>query len=177
VQMPTLDGLEATRRIRSDRRFSALPIVAMTAHAMAGDCQRCLDAGMNDYLSKPLDQERLLAMVERHAAAPGPTGPGSAAPSSALLRQMHQLFIQLAPERLDNMRAAAAAGDLDAVRAGARRIMSSAASVSAAAVAASARRVDQAAAQADLPEARRGLERLEAELRSFSRSAASGSPS
>jgi two-component system, sensor histidine kinase and response regulator len=52
--MPVMDGLAATRMIRADRRFSELPILAMTAHAMIGDYRRSLDAGMNDHLTKPI---------------------------------------------------------------------------------------------------------------------------
>ncbi len=56
VQMPVLDGLEATQRIRQLERESGghIPIVAMTARAMKGDRERCLDAGMDDYVSKPV---------------------------------------------------------------------------------------------------------------------------
>ena len=69
VQMPVLDGLEATRRIRQQKRWHDLPIVAMTAHAMNGDRERCLDAGMNGYISKPVHPSHLLDMVDDYLAA------------------------------------------------------------------------------------------------------------
>jgi signal transduction histidine kinase len=64
VQMPVLDGLEATRLIRKERRWDALPIIAMTAHAMNGDKERCLEAGMNGYISKPVHPSLLLSTVD-----------------------------------------------------------------------------------------------------------------
>jgi signal transduction histidine kinase/CheY-like chemotaxis protein len=66
VQMPVLDGLEATRMIRKDTRWRELPIVAMTAHAMSGDKQRCLDAGMNGYISKPVHASHLLSTIDQY---------------------------------------------------------------------------------------------------------------
>ncbi len=54
LQMPLMDGYEATRRIRSDSRFASLPIIAMTAHAMSEEWQNCRDAGMDDYIAKPI---------------------------------------------------------------------------------------------------------------------------
>jgi len=68
VQMPVLDGLEATRMIRKDQRWQKLPIVAMTAHAMNGDKERCLDAGMNGYISKPVHPALLLNTVDEFLA-------------------------------------------------------------------------------------------------------------
>ncbi len=65
IQMPVLDGLAATRLIRSDARFHDLPIIAMTAHAMRGDRERSLDAGMNDHLTKPINPVTLSAMLSR----------------------------------------------------------------------------------------------------------------
>ena len=72
VQMPVMDGLEATRRIRAmDRHATAhLPIVAVTANAMTGDDRQCLDAGMDDYVTKPIDQARLLSKVNQWGYRP-----------------------------------------------------------------------------------------------------------
>lgn len=81
VQMPELDGFEATARIRSAAGFEGVPIVAMTAHAMAGDKERCLAGGMTDYISKPIQRQALFEMLERilgvRAAVAAETG-GSA---------------------------------------------------------------------------------------------------
>ncbi len=67
IQMPDMDGFEATRRIRTDERSTGrhIPIVAMTAHAMKGDRERCLGAGMDDYITKPFRRDELLAVVDR----------------------------------------------------------------------------------------------------------------
>jgi len=59
MQMPVMDGLTATREIRKDERFDHLPIVAMTANAMQGDRERCIAAGMNDHVAKPIEPENL----------------------------------------------------------------------------------------------------------------------
>jgi HPt (histidine-containing phosphotransfer) domain-containing protein len=76
MQMPELDGYGATRRIRQDPRFQDLPIIAMTAHAMEGDRERCIRAGMNDYVSKPIDPARLFAALSRWIKPrPGRGGP------------------------------------------------------------------------------------------------------
>ena len=67
-QMPVLDGYQATRRIRETEQREAstrIPIVAMTAHAMAGDRDQCLRAGMDDYVSKPFKTEELKSILER----------------------------------------------------------------------------------------------------------------
>jgi two-component system sensor histidine kinase/response regulator len=72
VQMPEMDGLQATLEIRKSEKISGkhIPIIAMTAHAMVGDKARCLEAGMDDYLSKPIQSNDLFATIERMFAAP-----------------------------------------------------------------------------------------------------------
>ena len=65
LQMPVMDGLTAVEIIRSDPRYSDLPIIALTAHAMAGDREKSLNAGMNDHITKPLDPEQLMGVLVR----------------------------------------------------------------------------------------------------------------
>jgi CheY-like chemotaxis protein len=67
VQMPEMDGLEATRAIRDSEKTSGkhIPIIALTAHAMSGDRERCLTAGMDGYSSKPIRPDELHQEIER----------------------------------------------------------------------------------------------------------------
>jgi CheY-like chemotaxis protein len=68
IQMPEMDGYEATKTIRapqSNVRNHNVPIIAMTAHAMKGDRERCIEAGMDDYVSKPIRPEQLLEAIKR----------------------------------------------------------------------------------------------------------------
>ena len=104
LQMPELDGIEATRRIREMEQKKGgrhIPIVAMTAHAMTGDRQRCLDAGMDDYLSKPLDKAALLALLERVSEdrEPAETVPESSAPAHPISPEPKVNLVQPLNER------------------------------------------------------------------------------
>ncbi|OXC77948.1 response regulator [Caballeronia sordidicola] len=67
IQMPDIDGFEATRRIRLDNRFAALPIIAMTANASNADREACLKAGMNDHVGKPINLNALVSVLRAHA--------------------------------------------------------------------------------------------------------------
>src|SRR5881275_337141 len=77
LQMPEMDGYQATAKLRSDARFAALPIIAMTAHATMEERQRCLVAGMNDHVSKPIDPGNLFETVGRFYKASESAGSGS----------------------------------------------------------------------------------------------------
>ncbi|MBF0461233.1 MAG: response regulator [Magnetococcales bacterium] len=91
VQMPVMDGYEATRCIRGEEKWRDLPIIAMTANAMKGDREACLAAGMNDYVAKPIEPRALYAVLTQwiHASAappcmvPDPGAAGVASPSAA----------------------------------------------------------------------------------------------
>ncbi|HEV2718810.1 MAG TPA: PAS domain S-box protein [Thermoanaerobaculia bacterium] len=132
-QMPEMDGYEAATIIRRRRRYKKLPIIAMTAHAMAGDRERCLDAGMDDYITKPFKTEQLAAVLSRvslpaeaaEAAAVDDDGVldesvlaelraiGSADP--AFVSAVIGLYLQEAPGRVDALRRAIDAGDHEAM--------------------------------------------------------------
>ncbi|HJZ77757.1 MAG TPA: response regulator, partial [Vicinamibacterales bacterium] len=136
VQMPELDGLSATIRVRQSERESGahVPIVAMTAHAMAGDRERCIGAGMDDYLAKPLHPSELIAAVERAADAqarePGAMPQATAPPAVVfdmdralarlggdrrLLREMIAIFRQERPGMMGAIRRASGRADLEAL--------------------------------------------------------------
>lgn len=71
VSMPVMSGLEAARAIRAHAEISAMPIIALTAHAMDGDRARCLEAGCDAYATKPVDLPSLVAAMEGLVNAPG----------------------------------------------------------------------------------------------------------
>jgi len=84
--MPEMDGFEATRAIRSGKTGvlnPKIPIIAMTAHAMKGDRERCLEAGMDDYISKPIAPQALAEALEKWMETPQERSPAVAAPRGA----------------------------------------------------------------------------------------------
>ena len=139
IQMPTLDGLEATRRIRAEIPSERQPrIVAMTANAMQGDRERCLDAGMDEYVSKPVRFDELRRVLRR---APAPTAPQPVrgrppafVPSTltsfvdddpAFIHDLLTAFLTNTCEQIERMEAALGEGDVDALEASAHRLRSS----------------------------------------------------
>ena len=65
IQMPIMDGLEATRKLKADETLAAIPVLALTALAMRGDRERCLEAGADAYLSKPVGLKKLMQMINQ----------------------------------------------------------------------------------------------------------------
>jgi CheY-like chemotaxis protein/HPt (histidine-containing phosphotransfer) domain-containing protein len=90
VQMPDIDGLEATRRVRADARCGAVKIIAMTANASLTDEQECRAAGMNDHLGKPIDLEKMVATLLLHTKREG------AAPSAQVQAEPHDSVVESA---------------------------------------------------------------------------------
>jgi CheY-like chemotaxis protein len=70
MSLPVMDGWESTRRLKADPATRAIPIIALTAHAMAGDREKALEAGANDYDTKPIDLPRLLSKMEALLSVP-----------------------------------------------------------------------------------------------------------
>jgi PAS domain S-box-containing protein len=175
-QMPELDGLEATRQIRapgSGVQNPAIPVIALTAHALSGDRERCLAAGMTDYISKPIQPGALRQVLERwlppdaHAREAAPVDfdrqelvdrlCGDAALAEDLVRgfagDLALLLLQL--------RAALDAGDVDAVGRLAHKLKGGAASVAAAAIRDNAAILERQANAADLHAMRVAFPQLE----------------
>jgi two-component system, sensor histidine kinase len=168
VQMPVLDGLEATRLIRLEARWDRLPVVAMTAHAMNGDRERCLQSGMNAYISKPVQPAHLIATIERQLASGDRHSATTPSPlervltdrmieDSAMMNDMLRLFLQIAPERLDRIEAAAIRADAATLQREVRKISVAADQLDSASLRECAHRVQQAAAAGDFTEVKRDL--------------------
>ncbi|MFG9201976.1 CHASE domain-containing protein [Pseudomonas aeruginosa] len=175
MQMPDIDGLEATRRIRADGRFAGLPILAMTANASLADREACLAAGMNDHVAKPIDKERLVLCLLGHLGRSGARGaPATAADAGELveargdivgrfggsLELIVQVLRRFVPDMQDlfaQLERQLGEGDVQGSAATLHTIKGSASTVGASALAGRASELEQALRRAD---PRRGMEIL-----------------
>jgi CheY-like chemotaxis protein len=185
VQMPGMDGFAATAAIRASEheRQTHLPIVALTANAMQGDRERCLAAGMDAYLSKPLQAEELFAVIETlglGASEPEPSaaacqetvsvidwsaGLAVAEGDEALLAELIQLFCADAPQRLRMLGQALAAGELASMAREAHTLKGAAAHIGARSLHRAAQDLEEAAKEQDLQATRTCYSTLEQEFR------------
>jgi CheY-like chemotaxis protein/HPt (histidine-containing phosphotransfer) domain-containing protein len=184
IQMPYMDGLETTQAIRAREQNTAtrVPIVAMTAHAMQGDRERCLAAGMDGYVTKPLHPTELfevIASLTAPAAHMPETSPASeeeqdlldrrslwerVAGDADLLREIIELFLADCPERLMELHEALAHQDCTALARAAHRLKGALGNISANHALAAVRRVETSAREGDVHTATEALARLEDEL-------------
>jgi two-component system sensor histidine kinase/response regulator len=105
MQMPVMDGLDATRRIRAEGRFGSLPIVAMTANAMQSDKDRCIEAGMNDHIAKPINVAEMFATIRRwtgRASTPATNGHAPVAPRDPTMPPLPGVDIGAGLRRVGN---------------------------------------------------------------------------
>jgi signal transduction histidine kinase/CheY-like chemotaxis protein/HPt (histidine-containing phosphotransfer) domain-containing protein len=187
-QMPVMDGYQATRRWRQIEGRSGLPhlpVIAMTANAMQGDREKCLDAGMDDYLAKPVSIADVRAMLQRwrpdspvRAAnlPPGDYAPGKASPQNLIDRQVVQelrevmedgfealvhTYLENAPKLLHDLNQAARERLVDALVLPAHSLKSSSANLGAMRLSELARRVEAAARDGRLEDALAAQEKVQ----------------
>ena len=183
IQMPELDGFAATREIRALPGGGALPIIALTAHALTGERERCLAQGMTGYVPKPFRPQELFAAVEElgslpplEAAAPGPTPDEAPVDLATFRRTMREagageavdsileLFTEQAPLRRTALTEAIRAGDAVAIGRAAHAFRSPAGSIDAYRLELLLRDIEEAANAGDLVRAGEAFERVEPEV-------------
>jgi PAS domain S-box-containing protein len=184
IQMPVMDGLETTRRIRTGHPGvdPNIPIIALTANAIVGDRERFLAAGMDEYVSKPVEADRLAEAIGRVMAGevvpePGPSQAASAESGfddatalemvggdAEIMHTLRAHFLERTlPARLEELRTASAAGEADVLREQAHTFKGESGQVCASRLAQLAKRLEDAAIRADLDKAAEVMAAIEAE--------------
>jgi signal transduction histidine kinase/CheY-like chemotaxis protein len=183
VQMPEMDGLVATAAIRESEKNSKthLPIFAMTAHAMKGDRERCLEAGMDGYIAKPVrfsDIEQTLAGVTKESVTPAKPEKEAASWNQAealdriggdkeLLQELCHIFLEESPKLLGKLQQAIAAGDSDGVMRAAHSLKGEASYLGAGGTSQAARQLEDMGRNKDLSRASDTFVALEREVASL----------
>jgi|GEM_PF-2170688 len=190
IQMPVMDGIQATAAIRSlaNPKKASLPIIAMTAHAMRGDRERCLAAGMNEYVAKPIDSRKLIELMESLAMnangsherpEPGPRGSEPTPPTTLynkanamtrlggdeeLFFDLVQYFLEDAPTLLEQAAASIRGSDCASLERAAHSLKGLAANFDAERTVQTALRLEQIGKSEDLREAEEALQKLNHEV-------------
>jgi two-component system sensor histidine kinase/response regulator len=184
VQMPEMDGLEATRALREQEKITGghQPVVAMTALAMKGDRERCIEAGMDGYLSKPIQQKELDEVLEHYAESKGTGSISAAQPSTqntavnaaellervdgdlTFITELVELFRSDYPRHLHTAREAVAGEDFAAVERASHTLKGALANLAAGPASRMAQDLEDSARRGDLSHAGIALQQLEEEL-------------
>ena len=174
IQMPEMDGFAAADGIRALPQGRALPIIALTAHALSGERERCLTAGMSGYLAKPFKAHELFALVEGSSDGPTPPAPPidlegfrstmREAGAEEAVDGIVRVFAQTAPERLAALQTAARSGDPESVGRAAHAFKSAAGTIGARGLALLLAEIEGAARESMLEHVQRELPALEREV-------------
>ena len=191
VQMPEMDGLQAVaaiRRYEQEQQRGRTPVIAMTAYAGAGDREKCLTAGMDDYLTKPVKPTQVLEMLQRHSGVPVAIAeqvPAVIQPAEtpalfardellerlggaeALLPRFLGLFFKGVSPHLEGLEAAIASGEPDKIRMAAHAIKGSSANIGAMQLRETAAEIEAAAKAGDISAAPERYEILRQQLEAF----------
>jgi two-component system, sensor histidine kinase and response regulator len=179
IQMPEMDGFEATAKIRALPQGSTLPIIALTAHALSGERERCLERGMTGYLAKPFKAHDLFAVVEGRGAQPADAAaaPPPAVDLAGFRHTMEEAgaaeavdgilatFVATLPQRLEALVAAAGGAEGEPLHRAAHAFRSAAGTIGAGHLAALLEDMERAARDGDLAGARDKLEHVRGEAK------------
>lgn len=183
IQMPEMDGISAAKAIRQNSRWRSLPIIAMTSGGVSGARQRCIEAGMNAYVSKPVPGPHLLSLVQRlleqarvasnarlliasttSALPVRPAAPLRLEAEPGLQGGMRALFLKLSDSRLRGLRQAAINGDSGSLRRQSRKVAEAASQIDALEVARCAEQIGEVASYGNARVLQELLDQLEREI-------------